>query len=463
MRKLYVLVIVMVLFAKANAQEFVGSWNGTLNAMGSKLKLVFHVEKNGKIYSSIMDSPDQGSKAIPTSSTTIDKSTISIVIDAAKINYTGTIIGDSIVGEFKQGNFNAPLILYRQIGETPKLKRPQEPQPPFNYYIEEVSFKNDKDNITLSGTLSLPSKNGNFPVVVLVSGSGPQNRDEEIMGHKAFWVIADYFAKNGIGVLRYDDRGVGKSKGSFATATSNDFAMDASAAVNFLKNRTEVKSIGVAGHSEGGLIAPIVVNQNSAVKFIILLAGPGVDGGKILVEQNDLISKADGATQEIRNKNRVFNTTCYNIIRTEKTTEEIVKKLSVFYKKEINFLTGGKLPEGVTEDQFVNMQVRNVTSPWFINFVKYDPAINLKKVKCPVLAVNGSLDLQVPATQNILTIKKLISSNGNKNVTTKIYQNLNHLFQTTTTGNPNEYATIEETFNEKVMKDMVEWIKKLKM
>jgi len=266
-------------------QEITGEWNGVLNIQGTQLRVVFNIKKTDSGYISTMDSPDQGAKDIPVATTTFEDPILKIKATAIGATYNGKLADGIITGTFVQRGMSLPLILSRDKVEKQVLKRPQEPKAPFPYYSEEVVFKNDKADITLAGTLTLPKKEGKFPVVILITGSGPQDRNEELMGHKPFLVIADYFTKKGIAVLRYDDRGFGKSTGNFKTATSNDFALDVESAVAYLKTRKEIdkNKIGLIGHSEGGIIAPMVAAKSKDVDFIVLLAGTGIPGDELLL------------------------------------------------------------------------------------------------------------------------------------------------------------------------------------
>jgi uncharacterized protein len=457
------LIVLLTIVLKIDAQDIVGKWNGILEVQGTQLPLVFNISKADAGYSGTFDSPTQGAKDIKLNSTTYENGVLTLKYDQLKIEYTGTLNKDNIIeGTFKQGGYSAPLNLSKKEVEIKKANRPQEPKPPYSYYTEDVTFKNEKAGVTLAGTLSLPAKDGKYPIVVLVSGSGPQNRNEELLGHKPFLVIADYLTKNGIGVLRYDDRGVAKSTGVFKTATSFDFADDATAAVNYLKTRVEAGKIGIAGHSEGGVIAPIVAAKNKNVNFIILLAGTGVVGDKLLLEQTYLISKADGASAADLVKAKKTNEQIFSLIKKATSEEQAKKELTILLKKEIKNMTEADKPKDISEDDFIKQQVAQMANPWMMNFLRYDPAINLKKVKCPVLALNGDKDLQVPSAMNLPAIKKAVMSNGNKNVTTKEFKNLNHLFQETTTGSPTEYSIIEQTISPLVLEEMLNWIKGLK-
>ena len=284
----------------AFAQDITGTWDGILKVQGTQLRLVFNISKTNTGFTSTMDSPDQKATGIPITTTTFENNTLKLAIPMASISYEGVLGNDrNIVGTFKQGALTVPLNLTKGVVEKEKIVRPQEPTKPYPYYSEDITFENSKAGITLAGTLTLPSKEGNFPVVVLISGSGPQNRDEELLGHKPFLVLSDYLTKNGIAVLRYDDRGIAESKGNFRTATTADFAEDAAAAVTYLQTRKEInsKKIGLMGHSEGGVIAPMVASTNKAVAFIVLLAGTGIPGDALLLLQKALIERSEGATE----------------------------------------------------------------------------------------------------------------------------------------------------------------------
>ncbi len=448
----------MLLFCSAFsvfAQDITGQWNGILKVQQMQLRLVFNIAKNGNEYSATMDSPDQGAKGIPVSSVRFENNNLTITVDNIKLEYSGTLQDGIITGVFKQGNFSNPMNLSRAEVKVEKPNRPQEPLPPFSYLTEEISFQNSKANAILSGTLSLPSKNGKYPVVILISGSGPQNRDEELMGHKPFLVIADFLTKNGFAVLRYDDRGVAKSTGDFKNATSADFAEDVLAAIAYLKTRKEINSnkIGLIGHSEGGYIAPLVAAKSKDVAFIIMLAGPGIPCDELLVLQNALISKASGMKQKEIDKNKKINSGAYDLVKKSTNNQKLSNDLTEYFNE--------KFEKSMSDDKqgFVEMQVKELTSPWMQYFLKYNPSPALEKVHCPVLALNGAHDLQVPPNENIEAIRKSLTKAGNKNVTTKILPKLNHLFQECATGLPDEYAEIEQTFSPTALNEILNWLK----
>lgn len=372
-------------------------------------------------------------------------------------SYKGKLNSDNTInGTFTQG---MPLPLNLKKGEASRPKRPQEPQPPFPYRSEEVTVRNERDGINLAGTLTLPEKGTKFPAVVMVTGSGAQNRDEEIMGHKPFFVIADYLTRNGIAVLRCDDRGTAASQGTHATATNEDFATDTEAIVNYLRSRKEInaKKIGIIGHSAGGIIAFIVAAKDPSIAFVVSLAGAGVRGDSLMLKQVELISKSQGMPDAVWQGMKPSIRNRYAILQqTDKTPEELQKEL---YADVTKTMSPEQLKDLNTIQQ-LSAQISSMTSPWYLHFMRYDPAQDLKKLKCPVLALNGEKDIQVDATMNLAAIQERITGNGNKNVTVKAYPNLNHLFQTCKKGTLAEYGQLEETINPEVLKDIIEWIRK---
>lgn len=461
MKTLLLVLIAFLTSLSLTAQNITGEWNGALKVQGTQLRLVFTITKTDTGISATMDSPDQGAKGIPTTTTTFDNSILRITIANAKIEYEGTLGNDNIiVGTFKQGGQSFPMNLSKEVIEKEKLVRPQEPIKPYSYYAEDITFENKKAGIRLAGTLTLPQKEGVFPVVILISGSGPQNRDEELLGHKPFLVLADYLTKNGIAVLRYDDRGIASSKGDFKTATTADFATDVEASIAYLKTRKEInkKKIGLIGHSEGGIIAPMVANKSADVAFIVLLAGTGIQGDKLLLLQQKLIGKVSGVSDEDLLKSELTNRKVFDIVNQSNSLEQLKTDLTNYLKQTLKDDPNAEKPEGMSDDDLVKLQVNQIANPWMHYFIKYDPASTLEKVKCPVLALNGEKDLQVPPKENLEAIKKALAKGGNKKVTTKELPNLNHLFQECKTGSPNEYATIEQTFSPTALTEILKWI-----
>lgn len=445
---------------------FIGIWQGTLDVgRGNSLRIVFHILQNADSLSGTLDSPDQGAFGIPV--TSIDIFSDSIKLNVLSINgyYLGILERDSlkITGTWNQNGFTFPLSL-NKTNKVEEVKRPQEPKKPYPYKEEEVKFQNKDAKITLAGTLTLPESGNNFPAVVLITGSGPQDRNEAIMNHKPFLVLADYLTRKGIAVLRYDDRGFGKSGGDFSKATTQDFVSDALAAADYLLSRNEInkKEIGLIGHSEGGLIAPLAAVQSNKIDFIVLMAATGLPGEDILKMQSVLILKANGANDSYIQKIAVFNDKVYTLIKTEKDSTQLREKLENLFENFLNDLPEneksnlGKDPKKIFESQ-INL----ITSPWFKYFLTYDPRPTLRKVKVPVLAIDGSKDLQVPPKEDLEAISKALSEGGNKNYKVKELKGLNHLFQTANTGSPTEYAKIEETIAPKALNTIGDWIIKI--
>ncbi len=445
-------------------QDITGEWNGVLKVQGMQLRLVFHVSKTVAGYTATMDSPDQGAKDIPMSKTSYENSVLKIEMAAAQIEYSGKPDSiNQIVGIFKQAGQTFPMNLSRKTIEKVVQKRPQEPVKPYPYYSEEVTFENSKDKITLAGTLTLPKKEGKFPVVILITGSGPQNRDEELMGHKPFLVLSDYLTRKGIGVLRYDDRGTNASTGDFTKATTNDFATDVVAAINYLKTRKdiELKNIGLIGHSGGGIIAPMVSVNCKDVAFIVLMAGTGILGGEILLHQQELIGRDGGMTEEDIKKTLHYNKVIFKLINNSTDSAKLRIELTDYIKLNIKDFPEMEIPKDASESSIINRQLAQLTSPWMQNFIKHNPAPMLEKVKCPVLAIIGSKDMEVPAKENLPAIEKALKKSGNKKYTVNEMSGLNHLFQECKTGMPKEYSEIEQTISPVALETISNWIKKV--
>jgi len=449
---------ILISGAFLQAQDITGQWNGVLSVSGMNMRLVFHISKGGENYTSKMDSPDQGAAGIPVATTTFDGSKLSLAIPNIGLLYEGEFKTDSIVGTFKQGGFSVPMTLKKTIAEVKPIVRPQEPQPPFPYRSEDITFNNESADVILAGTLSMPTTGNNFTAVILITGSGAQDRNQEIEGHKPFLVIADYLTRRGIAVLRYDDRGFAQSTGDIRTATTADFATDVESAIAYLKTRNEInpQKIGLIGHSEGGVIAPMVAAQSNDVAFIVMLAGAGLRGDVILLQQCELAYKVLGMSESRIAATCGINAKIFNRITSTNgyvSPQEIVEVLNGL-KADIASI----MPEGATTDDFIKLAIAQMSSPWMQYFLRYDPAPALEKVKCPVLAVNGSNDLQVSAKENLEAISAALRKGSNRNIIIKEYRGLNHLFQECTTGSPNQYGIIEQTFSPEVLKDLGDWI-----
>lgn len=461
MKKFYSFVLLFTTIL-SYSQDITGDWYGNLSAMGSEIGFVFQISKNGDTFSGTMSVPQQNANGIPLSSVTLSENTLTIKFDPAGLTYSGKVNNRQIDGTFSQNGMTFPMVLTREKPEAKKINRPQEPKAPFPYESEEVTFENSAEKITLAGTFTYP-KTKNFPTVILISGSGQQDRNAEIFGHKPFLVIADYLTRNGIGVLRLDDRGVGKSGGDPSTSTSLNFASDTEAAFQFLKKNPIVnaKKIGLIGHSEGGMIAPIVAAKNPSFQFIVLLAAPGIPCDELLLEQSYLIGKSSGMNETELMETKKINQQIYTAVKSEKSNEAVLAELeSIFFEMYKNDTAFNTLEEK-DKKTVVQQQISPLLTPWYRYFIRYRPEVNLEKITCPVLVLNGEKDLQVPPQANVEGIKNSLIKAKNKSVTTKIYPNLNHLFQECKTGSVEEYGTIEQTFSPQVLQDVKDWIIKL--
>ena len=434
---------------------------GRLNAAGMELRMVFNFTLTGAdTIKATLDSPDQAAQGIPLGRVRLSGDTIFVDATMLRGNYKGTFAGDSvIIGVWKQLGKEYPLDVRRQKAPLAVL-RPQEPKPPFPYKTEDVTFRNSIENFDLAGTLTMPEGPGPFPAVVLISGSGPQNRDETLLGHKPFLVLADHLTRNGIAVLRYDDRGVGKSKGNMIRATSMTLSEDAEAAATYLLSRPEIdkKMIGLAGHSEGGLIAPMVASRNSNIAFLVSLAGPGVSGYDIIIRQTRDIQAASGIPEKDIEETIRTNSKLFEMVMADSDQRKVAKDAMEWYNKELD-ARGMDPEERKTMMTQFTQALLSVNNPWFSYFLAVDPAEYWSKVKVPVLALNGDKDLQVSAEMNLPAIKAALKKAKNKKVTIMALPGLNHLFQHCTTGAPAEYATIEETFSPEALQIITDWIK----
>lgn len=437
--------------SSACAEEAAGIWHGKL--MG-QLNILIRIEKDGTGYKGTLESPDQAK--FKTALDTVDATPDTLGFAVARINgrYQGHWDEDRKVwvGTWTQGSA-LPLELKR-IDETQAAtfdhKRPQVDAAQAalaQYHVEPVSIPTTVVGVTVSGTYSAPKGDGPFPAVVLIAGSGPNTRDEDVFGHKVFLVLADALNRSGIAVLRYDKRGVGASTGAYAQATTADFADDALAAAQWLSARKDVKTVGLIGHSEGGIIAPIVANRDDAVKFVVLLAGTGVRGDQILLSQQALISRASGVPESAVAQAHLTNRKIYDaIITDQKNAEAKVRAI----------IEAGWPKDQPVSPAVIDGIVKPVTAPWMMHFIAYDPQPELKKLKTPVLALNGEKDMQVVSKENLPAIAAALK--GNPDVTIAELPGLNHLFQTANTGAPSEYAGIEETFAPPALKRVTDWI-----
>ena len=410
MARYFFLILMLTASVQVGAQSLDGTWKGVLSVGPQKLTLILHVSETER--SAKLDVMEQGAKGLPLAVNVMENDSLNVAMTQIGLHYAGRLRNGVIEGTFSQNGFTTQLIFNK--GEV-VLKRPQEPKPPFPYRVEEVKFDHKEANVTLAGTLTFPEgyKEGQkVPVVLMVTGSGPQNRDEELMGHKPFLVLADRLARHGIASLRYDDRGTGLSTGDFSSVTTAALATDALAGIKYLRGLKKFSCVGVLGHSEGGSIA-YMLGAGGNADFIVSLAGPACKVDTLMMLQLNKLSRLQGAKEDV----------AHNVAETRQLL--------------------------LSQD----------SGPWMKAFLNMDFSQFLKSVKCPVMALGGSNDLNVPAEFNMKVLKSKLPSNSKDFI--KIYPGLNHLFQHSSTGNPLDYVNIEETMSEEVMNDVCTWINKV--
>ena len=437
-----------------------GNWFGNLDVgQGIKLRLAFHFVKSPDgTLTGTLDSLDQGAMGLQLTSVSLTGSAVSVELQIPPATYTGTLnsTGTEIDGQWHQGGKDLPLPMSR-VAVIPALERPQEPKPPFPYRAEDVTYPSKSAGVQLAGTLTMPETGGPFPAVLLITGSGAQDRDETLLGHKPFFLIADYLTRRGIAVLRVDDRGTAKSTGNFAEATTADFVEDAAGSLAYLKSRKEIdpKRIGLIGHSEGAVIAPMLATRSNDVAFVVMMAGTGVSGREVLKAQAAAIMRAGGATQAAIDKNAATQEQLFALADEKLRPAQRDEKVNAIEKELI---------EKVPADQRAAMtpgvkgQIAMSASPWMRYFVNLDPASILSQMKTPVLVLNGSLDLQVLPSQNLPAIVAALEKAHNPDYEVIKFPNLNHLFQTAKTGGPGEYSQSKETIAPVVLEAMARWI-----
>lgn len=442
----------------AALDRFAGTWQGALNLGATRLRLAFITQRDSAGLTGSFVSIDQSNQRLP-ATFSIRGDTLIASMTAIGATYTGVIsvAADSLHGTFKQSGATFPLALTR-VAALSTVSRPQDPKPPFLYKTEDVAFESIP-GVRLAGTLSVPQGNGPFAAAVLVSGSGPQDRDGSLMGHRPFAVLADYLTRNGIAVLRYDDRGTSNSTGRFMAATTEDFARDAEAAVRFLRTRPEIaaSSIGIIGHSEGGLIGPMVASRSGDVAFVVVLAAPGIPGDSLLILQQRLVAAAAGATAAAIDANEALSRRIFPILRSNGDSSEIANRVRAELTSHVATLP----PEQrrALTASAIERQVQEYVWVWMRYFVAYDPRPALQRLKVPVLAINGTLDVQVPAKESLSAIETALKAGGNPDYRIVEMPGLNHLLQTAKTGAIGEYGTIEETMSPQVLELVSSWIR----
>ena len=460
MKTLTIIILLNLLaITSARSQDISGHWNGTTKRGDKEITFVFNIKQENATYSTTMDVPTFRIAGIKPSATTFTNG--KLIIDGSNVgmNYTGVFNTEAqqFEGIYKEGGIEMVLNLKKGTIKIEDSKRPQEPVKPYPYYEEEVIFKNNEANITLAGTLTLPNKNGKFPVVILISGSGPQDRDESFMGHKPFLVLSDYLTRQGIGVLRFDDRGVGESTGNFGKATTEDFSKDVLSAIAYLKTRNDVdiKNIGLIGHSEGGIIAPLAANNSKDVAFMVLLASTGISGTELSVMQSKTLREFPVKDEVAYEKN---TRKAIAIVISNKSKTEIKIELTTHYNEFLRpILTSLNVPEK-NINAFIENQLKTSIQPWSRYFLQYNPADEIEKLQIPVLSLNGSKDTQVNAKINQEAIRQALIKGQNKNYKIVELENLNHFFQECETGKMDEYRKIEQTFSPIALNEIKNWV-----
>ena len=437
-----------------------GDWSGILDIGMMKMTLVLHIQQDSHgEFSATVDTLEHKMNGTPIDWISFDGESLKFEMKAAFARFEGLLINNAseISGQFIQAGQSFSLAFERGIRSVETPNRPQEPKLPYPYTEELVSYENSGIGVTLSGTLTLPASESPSPAVVLIASAGQCDRDEAVLGHKPFLVLADYLTRHGIAVLRFDKRGCGKSTGNYNKATSQDFANDVLAGVEYLKSRKEVNSnqIGLIGHSEGGIIAPMVATKSQEVAFIVLMAGTGVNGEELLYAQDALIKRSLGETEDTIEQSRKFQEKLFALLKKEPDLEIAAGQFHEIAKNHMDILQGN--PGKVTLDG-LEAQANCINTEWFRYFLVYDPSTALKQVQVPVLVLNGELDLQVSPTQNLPVIAKALKEGENKDFTIVELPKLNHLFQTCQNGSIEEYAKIEETISPSALNLIAKWI-----
>jgi len=451
----------IISIVNANSQDISGDWSGETKRGDKLITFVFKIEQEDSKYSSTMSVPTFRVSGVKPSATTFTNG--KLIIDGSNVgmSYVGVFNNEAqqFEGTYKEGGIELVLNLKKGAVKIADSRRPQEPVKPYPYYEEEVVFKNREANVSFAGTLTLPNKNGKFPVVILISGSGPQDRDESFMGHKPFLVLSDHLTKQGIGVLRFDDRGHGKSTGDFGKATTEDFSKDVLSAIAYLKTRKEVdvKNIGLIGHSEGGIIAPLAANNSKYISFMVLLASTGISGAELSVMQSKTLRQFPVKDEVAYEKN---TRKAIAIVTSNKSELEIKNELTTHYNDFLRpILTSLNVPEK-NINAFIDNQLKTSLKPWSRYFLQYNPADEIEKLQIPVLSLNGRKDTQVNAKINQEGIRKALIKGKNKDYKIVELENLNHFFQECETGKMDEYRKIEQTFSPIALIEISNWILK---
>ncbi len=460
------MVFAMTTVSAFSQNAFVGIWQGKVN-IGMDLRVVFTLKQDeSKNFTATMDLLDQGITGIVTNDVIVKDDSLTINVKEFQGSYSGKLTNETtITGNWKQGITTA--LQLNKIEKLPVIHKPQTPLPPFSYKSEDVIYSNNNGSIQYGATITMPFGEGPFPAVVLITGSGQQNRDEEISGHKPFAVIADHLTKNGFAVLRVDDRGVGQTTGDVTSSSTLDFANDVNSGLDYLMSRKEIdkKRLGLIGHSEGGMIAPILAAKRKDISAIVLLAAPGKNGTEVLIEQNEAFYTSRGLSKEYVSSYMDLFSAILHLIKNSPDKEALKIKATAEVEswlqktpKNIVIATTGIINDD-NKSLFIDKIVEAMGSPWFQYFLNYEPQQFIEKLTCKVLAINGSKDAQIFAKSNLAGIEAALKKSKSKSYRIKEYEGLNHLFQKCKTCTVQEYGALEETISTDVLKEIAAWLK----
>jgi pimeloyl-ACP methyl ester carboxylesterase len=451
--------VVPVRAAAPPPRSIEGDWKGQL----MNLRVVLHIRAGADgTLEGTLDSPDQNASGLPATSVTLERDSLHVDMSSIGARLDGVFdpAKKSITGMWRQAQAVVPLVLVKG-GTTAEGRRPQDPVPPYPYRAEEVGYVNPMGGIRLAGTLTIPEGKGPFPAALLLSGSGPQDRNESLFGHRPFLVLADYLTRRGIAVLRVDDRGVGGSSGQLSRASLLDLANDALAGLAYLRARSEIDSsrVGFVGHSEGGIVGPLAtVRARGAVHFLVLLAGVGIPGDELLRRQSGAMARMQGATPAVVEKQDEIQARLYSVLKEDADSASIAPRVRDIVSEMVGLIPEEQLRAMGGRDAVIEKQMQPLLSPSFRSLISYDPRPVLAQIRCPVLALGGGKDTQVPAEDNLAAIARAVRSGGNTDVTTRELPDLNHLFQTCQTGSVVEYATIDETIAPAALEEIYGWV-----
>jgi uncharacterized protein len=441
--------------------DIAGDWQGAISLPGVDLGIIVHFSGTTDSLRATIDIPMQMAKGLPLSNVRAVLPSVHFELPAGPglAVFQGALAGDSIAGDFRQGSVAARFCVRLTGGPQPAAAVPPPP-----YHEEEVRIPNG--DVTLAGTLSMPPSGGPFPCAILLTGSGAQNRDEEIFGFAPFKILADHLTRDGFAVLRCDDRGVGGSTGNLTNSTAADFSRDALAMHAYLAARPEINhaSIGLIGHSEGGEVAVMTAATSRDIAFVVLLAGPSVPGDSTVLSQIEMLGQLQGESEENIKRGLALERRVFAVVKSQKGWDDLRAALLAEMRRSLERLSADQRSSMPNTDSTlaarVDMQMNAVRTPWFAFFISHDPGVDIAKINCPVLALFGELDKQVSPSLNLRPMSSALSRSGNPDVEVAVIPGVNHLFQKAVTGNVTEYAGLEKKFADGVLDRVTGWLKK---